>query len=238
MWKKIKIYFLTGLVVLGPFVATMFLISWLFTKIDSLLKGFIGGFLARFGLDPIPGLGFISVILIIVFTGIVARNYVGKKVLAIGDMIVTKIPLINRIYIAIQQISQAFLSEKREVFKEAVLIPYPRQGLYSIAFFTQDTKGEIQKLLDHDVVSVFLPTTPNPTSGFLLFVPKKDVIRLSMSIEDAMKLIISGGAIIPEHTKQAFVAKDPKFIDMDNVNQPVRVDDDTHNPIPAKSQEQ
>jgi len=224
MWKKVKGYFLAGLVVLGPFVMTIFLISWLFNKIDSLLKGVIGRFLARFGLIAFPGLGFISVILIIILTGIIARNYFGKKVLSIGDMIVTRIPLINRIYIAIRQISQAFLSEKREVFKEAVLIPYPRKGSFCIAFFTQDTKGEVQDKLNDDVVSVFVPTTPNPTSGFLLFVPKKDIIPLSVTIEEAMKLVISGGAIIPENLKLKSTRKKVSYIDMNSVDQPVWVD--------------
>ena len=199
MWKKIKRYFITGLLVLFPFVLTVFIITWLFTKIDSILKGVIGNFLERVGLLSFPGVGFISVILIILLVGLIARNYFGKKFIALGDTIVTKIPLINRIYLAIQQISKAFFSEQREVFKKAVLIEYPRKGIYSIVFFTQDTKGEIQQKLPLDVVSVFLPTTPNPTSGFLLFVPKTDIINLSMSVEEALKLVISGGAITPQH---------------------------------------
>ena len=236
MWKKLKVYFFAGLVVLGPFMATLFLISWLFNWIDSILKGLLGRFLAQFGLIPFPGLGFISVIAIIILTGVIALNYVGKKILAIGDTIVTRIPLINRIYLAIQQIAQALLSEKREVFKEAVLIPFPRPGLYSIAFFTQDTKGEIQNVLNDDVVSVFMPTTPNPTSGYLLFVPKKDVIRLAMPIEEAMKLIISGGAIVTDTIRKQSVSRDPKFIDMDNVNQPIQVEDIIGEPIPSDTQ--
>ena len=204
MWKKIKGYFITGLLVLFPFVLTTFIITWLFTKIDSILKGVISRFLEGIGLLTFPGVGFISVIFLIILVGVVARNYFGKKILALGDTIVTQIPLINRIYLAIQQISKAFLSEKREVFKKAVLIEYPRKGIYSIVFFTQDTKGEIQEKLPKDVVSVFLPTTPNPTSGFLLFVPKSDIINLSMSIEEALKLVISGGAIIPQKSIYKF----------------------------------
>ena len=204
MWKKVKGYFITGLLVLFPFVLTVFIITWLFTKVDSLLKGVIGNFLEKIGLLSFPGVGVISVILIIMIAGIIARNYFGKKLLKLGDTIVTKIPLINRIYAAIQQISKAFFSEKREVFKKAVLIEYPRKGIYSIVFFTQDTRGEIQEKLPSDVVSVFLPTTPNPTSGFLLFVPKTDIIDLSMSVEEALKLVISGGAIVPQDKLQQY----------------------------------
>jgi uncharacterized membrane protein len=201
MWKKIKTYFLAGLLVLIPLVLTIFIIWKLFIGIDSLLQGFISNILERIGVPPTNiGLGFISVILLILLTGMIAKNYFGRKVIKIGENILTKIPLINRIYIAIQQISNAFLSEKREVFKKAVLIEYPRKGIYSIGFFTQDTKGEVQKRLKHDVVSVFLPTTPNPTSGFLLFVPKNEVTELNLTIEEALKLVISGGAIIPTST--------------------------------------
>lgn len=198
MWKKIKRYFITGLLVLFPFVMTIFIITWLFTKIDGILKGVISKFLERFGLFTFPGMGFITVILLILITGVIARNYLGKKVLAIGDMIVTRIPLINRIYLAIQQISKAFLTEQREVFKNAVLIEYPRKGIYSIAFYTQNTKGEIKEKLNQEVVSVFVPTTPNPTSGYLLFIPKKEIINLDMNIEEALKLVISGGAVVPQ----------------------------------------
>lgn len=119
-----------------------------------------------------------------------------REVIKLGGHLLAKIPLINRIYIAIQQISNAFLSEKQEIFKKAVLIEYPCKGIYSIGFFTQDTKGEVQDRLNQDVVSGFLPTTPNATSGFLLFVPKTAVIELDMPIEEALKLVISGGAIV------------------------------------------
>lgn len=201
MWKKLKSYFLTGLLVLIPLVLTIYIIWKLFLAIDGILRGVISKTLVRIGLDvthqPLVGLGFITVILLILLTGMIARNYMGKKIISYGELIFTRIPLINRIYVAIQQISNAFFSEKREVFKKAVLIEYPRRGIYSIGFFTQDTRGEVQDRLDTDVVSVFLPTTPNPTSGFLLFVPKSDVMELDMSIEEALKLVISGGAIVP-----------------------------------------
>ncbi|HDQ00226.1 MAG TPA: DUF502 domain-containing protein [bacterium] len=216
MFKKVKLYFLTGLVALSPIVLTIFIIWKLFFAIDGLLQGFISKHvLTTLGLEvadkPMTGLGFISVILLILVTGFLARNYVGKKVLSIGDAIVSRIPIINRIYNAIQQISQAFLSEKTEVFEKAVLIEYPRKGIYSIGFFTQDTKGEVQDKLNTDVVSVFLPTTPNPTSGYLLFVPKAEIVPLEMSIEEALKLVISGGAIVP-NSKKRIIAMHPEVL--------------------------
>lgn len=191
---------MTGLVVLIPLVLTMYIIWKLFLAVDGLLQGVINRIFVSLGSGaadkPFIGLGFISVVLLILLTGLVARNYMGKKVILWGETIFSRIPLINRIYIAIKQISNAFLSEKREVFKKAVLIEYPRKGIHSIGFFTQDTKGEVQERLHKDVVSVFLPTTPNPTSGFLLFVPKSEVVELDMTIEEALKLVISGGAIV------------------------------------------
>jgi uncharacterized membrane protein len=205
MWNEIRKTFLAGLLTLAPITLTIYLFFLLFKFMDGILKNNVSQFLIqRFGLDffksPIPGIGLLALLLLIFLTGTIARNYIGKKLFSLGDFIVTRIPLINRIYIAIREISEAVLSEKREVFKKAVLIEYPRKGLYSIAFFTQDTKGPIRETMKQDIVSVFLPTAPNPTSGFLLFVPKKHVIELDMSVEDAMKLVLSAGSI---HLKES-----------------------------------
>ena len=200
MLNKLKNAFFTGLLVLVPISLTIYIIYHLFRFFDGLLKNFITQFFTdRLGISQtitsLPGLGLLLLILLILFTGIIARNYFGRKLLDLGEFIVTRIPMVNRIYIAIREISEAILSEKREVFKKAVLIEYPRKGLFTMAFFTQDTRGPIQDTLEEDVVSVFVPTTPNPTSGYLLFVPKTQVTDLDMSVEDAMKLVISGGSV-------------------------------------------
>jgi len=198
VWRWIKNTFLAGLLVLAPITITIIIFYHLFKFFDGLLTNSITGFIAnKIGIisSPFPGLGIIAIFILIIVTGAITRNYFGKRIIRIGDSIVSKIPLINTIYITIREISEAIFSEKREVFKKTVLIEYPRKELYSIAFFTQDTKGIVQKSLPEDVISVFIPTTPNPTSGYLLFVPKKDVIELDMSVEDALKLIISGGSI-------------------------------------------
>ena len=200
MLNKVKNTFLTGLIVLVPIALTLYIFYHLFRFFDGILKGFITQlFTDRLGISQtitsIPGLGLLLLVLLILLTGFIARNYFGRKLLDLGEFIVTRIPLINRIYIAIREISEAILSEKREVFKKAVLIEYPRKGLFTMAFFTQDTRGPIQDTLKEDVVSVFVPTTPNPTSGYLLFVPKTQVTDLDMSVEDAMKMVISGGSV-------------------------------------------
>ncbi len=200
--RRLRAYFLTGLLVLVPLVLTAYIIWNLFLAIDGILRGFIHSFILEqfgfsFGRRQIPGIGFAALIVIIIVTGLIARNYFGRKIVSFGDQVVDRIPLINRVYGAIKQISQAFFSAKREVFKKAVLFEYPRKGIYSIGFYTQDTRGPVQSSVPEDVVSIFLPTTPNPTSGFLLFVPKTDVIDLDLTIEEALKLVISGGAIVP-----------------------------------------
>ena len=202
--RKIRGYFFTGLLVLIPVVLTGWIIWKLFLAIDGILRPYVHPFFAdRFGIDlvgetQIPGIGFITLTLAIIATGAIARNYFGRKIVIFGDKIVERIPLINRVYGAIKQISQAFFSSKREVFKKPVLFEYPRKGIYSIGFYTQDTRGPVQEALDADMVSIFLPTTPNPTSGYLLFVPKTDVYDLDLTIEEALKLVISGGVIIPK----------------------------------------
>ncbi|MCG8605167.1 DUF502 domain-containing protein [bacterium] len=200
--RRIRAYFLTGLLVVVPLGLTYFIIKLLFLAIDDILSDTVSSFIlqqfgVRLGERQIPGIGIITLLLIILITGILARNYFGRKLVNLGDRAVERIPLINRVYSATKQLSQAFFSSKREVFKKPVLFEYPRKGIYSIGFYTQDTRGAPQEALEQDVVSVFLPTTPNPTSGYLLFVPKTDVYDLDLTIEEALKLVISGGAIVP-----------------------------------------
>jgi len=200
MLNKLRAIFITGILVLAPITLTGYILVFLFRFFDGLMQNSVMRFLYKLvGLPSdtgsIPGAGILAVLALVIITGVIARNYFGKKLIGLGDYLLTHIPLANRIYIAIRQISEAIFTEKRELFKKAVLVEYPRKGIYSIGFFTQDTRGPIQEALDHDVISVFLPTTPNPTSGYLLFIPKEDVFDLDMSVEDALKLVISAGSI-------------------------------------------
>ena len=201
--KRLKNYFLTGLLVLVPAVLTGYVIWFLFINVDGLLRGVVSDFiLSRLSIDlgikSIPGVGLLAVVLIILITGLVARNVLGRYLISFGEYIVKKIPIISSIYNTFQQISRAFLSEKREAFKKPVLVEYPRKGIYSIGFITQYTKGQVAVAVDDKIVSIFMPTTPNPTSGYLLFIPEKDLIPLNLSVEEAMKLVISAGSIVPE----------------------------------------
>ena len=213
MLNKLKAIFLTGILVLAPITLTGYILVFLFRFFDGLMRNSVMHFLHKYiGLSPdtgsIPGAGILAVLILVIITGIIARNYFGKKFISLGDYLLTHIPLANRIYIAIRQISEAIFTEKRELFEKAVLFEYPRKGIYSIGFFTQDTRGPIQEALDQDVISVFLPTTPNPTSGYLLFIPKDHVMDLDMSVEDALKLVISAGSIdIKNHLRKNAVKK-------------------------------
>lgn len=186
-WRRLRNLFIAGLVILTPVVVTIYVFIFLFLKVDSLLGPLI---LRLVGLR-IPGMGFLGVLVLIFFTGLAARNYLGGKLIGFGEKILTKIPFISRIYVALQQISHAFLAQKRAIFKEAVLVEYPRKGIYAIGFVTSQME-------DGRMLSIFLPTTPNPTSGYLLFLPREEAIPLQMTIEEALKLVISGGAVAPE----------------------------------------
>lgn len=191
---------LAGLLILAPISLTAYILYKLFQLFDGLLRETIIRFVADHILHTplniyFPGIGILALLALLLLTGSIAKNFVGRRIITLGDWFMRRIPLANRLYTAIREIAEAVFSEKREIFKNAVLFEYPRPGLWSIGFFTQDTQGPIQEALEDDVVSVFLPTTPNPTSGFLLYVPKSSIRDLDISVEDAMKVIISAGAL-------------------------------------------
>ncbi len=202
VFRRVRNYFITGLLVLGPVMITLWIVINLFIVMDSVLGRPIQYLLGEligipfFDSQIVYGLGFITLILLVIATGWFSRMYLGGRFVQMVNKWFEHIPLVNKVYNAIVQISQALLGGQKEVFKYAVMIEYPRREMYSIGFVTQDTKGAPQDAVSEDVISVFVPTTPNPTSGYLLFVPKKDVAFLNMSVEEALKLIISAGALI------------------------------------------
>jgi uncharacterized membrane protein len=186
--------FFTGLLLLLPTVVTGYVLYRFFISVDSIL---LDPLVQRYPFLDIPGLGFLGVFLIILLTGVFASNFFGSTIISWAESLVFKIPLIGRVYIAIKQMSEVFFKHERTVFKRAVLIQYPRPGIYAVAFMTSTWK---QKDIDGHVrtfVNIFLPTTPNPTSGFFLMVPEDETIPFDYTIEEAMKLIISAGAVLP-----------------------------------------
>lgn len=187
--------FLTGLLVVTPTVVAAWVLYRLFAWVDGLLWEEI-----RFGwLRPggIPGVGVVVVTAIVLLVGFVVNNYIGRRLYGIWESLAVRIPLFNKIYVAVRQIGEALLSSDRTVFRAVGLIQYPREGLWCLVFITERPGDQIADAAGTAVRSVFLPTTPNPTSGFLLMVPERDLITLDMSVEDGLKMVISGGAYVP-----------------------------------------
>ena len=187
---KLRIYFITGILVVAPSVITIYVLWKLFKGLDR----FLGDHLPY---GWIPGTGLLAVICIILFAGMLTRNYVGRKLLELWEALLARIPVMSRFYLAVKQIGEAVFSSKSKAFRSVVLIQYPRKGIYSLAFVTSVPTYELREKLGEGMVSVFVPTTPNPTSGFFLVVPLKEVMPLSMSVEDGLKLVISGGTVQP-----------------------------------------
>lgn len=215
-FKQLQRYIMTGVMVWVPLFITIWVSWWFVSKIANrigaamlhaeLYLNQLGNrvpslsFLAHFRFDsPIAsmGTGLLLCILLFLCTGFLTRYIVGRKIIATGEMIVGKIPLISRVYLAVQQIRDVFVNREGAVFQQVVLVEYPRKGLTAVAFVTSSEQGVVQETAGQKLTAVFVPTTPNPTSGFLLYVPPEELIPLDMTVEDAMKLVVSGGAYIP-----------------------------------------
>ncbi len=185
-------WFLTGVLISLPLIITGYIVVLVIDFFDNLV---IRSIFPDAVISRIPGLGIIFSCIFMVLLGFIASNFLGKYILKISDRILNKIPLISPLYSTTKQIFDTLLSSKSKAFREVALIEYPRKGMWVLGFVTSENKGEIQKKTADDVINVFIPTTPNPTSGFLLFVPKQDLILLDMRPDAAMKLIVSGGVI-------------------------------------------
>jgi len=200
--KALKNYFLTGLVVIIPGYISFIIIVTIIKKMDGIINLLPPKFHPYTYLPfHIPGLGFIFTLILIILVGIIFTNIVGKSILNfLENKIVTKIPFIRTIYKSAKNIIETIFSEKSLSFREVVLVEYPKKGTYVIGFITSkpEKDNEITKSIGDELLSIFVPTTPNPTSGFLLYVPENEVKKLKMSVEDAFKIIISGGIITDE----------------------------------------
>jgi len=146
----------------------------------------------------IPGLGTILTLLIIFITGLATRNFIGRQVVSLWEGLLTRIPVVKSIYSSVKQVSDTLFSSSGNAFRKAVLVQYPRQGSWTIAFLTGVPGGEVKNHLQGDYVSLYVPTTPNPTSGFFLMVPRADTVELDMSVDEALKYIVSMGVVAPE----------------------------------------
>jgi uncharacterized membrane protein len=199
----IKRYFITGLLVLVPLFITIWVLTILIGLMDQslLLLPYSWRPEAQFGMY-IPGVGALLTLGIIFFTGIVATNFFGKRIILFWEALLGRVPVVKSIYYSVKQVSDTLFADSGQAFRKAVLVQYPREGSWTIAFLTGKPGGDVVNHLEGDYVSVYVPTTPNPTSGFFLMMPKEDVIELQMSVDDALKYIVSMGVVAPEPAKR------------------------------------
>lgn len=192
-------FFITGLVVFIPLVATIYILWLSFNFLDGLLRPFVKLIVGR----EIPGLGILVTLLLILIVGAFTTIAVGRKAVEIFEKYLLKIPVVKWIYSSIKQVSEVLLMQKTTGFKTVVLVQFPREGSYAIGLTSGATVPEIQDKTKEHLINVFIPTTPNPTSGFFIMVPEKDVIQLDLTVEEAFRLILSGGftQLPPKETK-------------------------------------
>lgn len=206
--------FLAGLLLVLPIFVTIFLIRFvfgLFERIFAKPSAFIFKLIGfpRLTTYHLPGiLGMISLILITYFVGLIITNVIGKKTVQLAEKMLSKIPLVWSIYNSSKQITESFSISGKKAFRQVVLVEYPRKGIYTIGFVTSDARGEVQMATKQEMVNIFVPTTPNPTSGMLIVVPREDLIPLSMSIEDGIKVVMSGGMVAPPLPEKTLIHTD------------------------------
>ena len=195
IFAKLRNYFITGIVVLVPIGITLYLTKFFISISSKLIPAEINP--NNYLPILIPGLEIILAIIFITLIGYLSLSFIGKKILQLFNDLLKKIPILRTIYSAIGQMAET-LAPKRKSKKSVVLVEYPRKGSWAVGFATKDNKGEISKKTDRKLVNVFVPTTPNPTSGFLLMFPKEEIIYLDMNFEEASKFIVSAGTSNPK----------------------------------------
>jgi len=205
MIHRLRNYFLTGLIIAAPLFITIF-ITWNFIQwIDGLVAPLLPPFWRPDSYLPfvIPGFGVVAAVAFITFIGFMTANILGRRLVHAGESILGRMPLVRNLYRGLKQIFETVLTDKAQAFQRVALVEYPRRGLWSIAFVASVSKGEINHRLsgdgDDEMIGVFMPTTPNPTSGYLIYVKRADLIMLDMSVEDAAKLVISAGLVTPDY---------------------------------------
>ena len=196
--KNFRRYLIAGLLVWLPIGVTVFLVRIMIGLMDRSLLLLPSQFrpenVIGFG---IPGLGFLLTIIVLLLTGVLAANFVGKSMVSFGESLLDRIPFVRSIYSATKNFAEIVFSGSGQSFKKVLLIEYPRKGIYSLAFQTSSELGEVQERVGEDLVCTFVPTTPNPTSGYIIVLPKKDIIELDMEVEQALKMIMSLGVVVP-----------------------------------------
>jgi len=187
--KRIRAHFITGIILVAPVGVTVWIFVWIFTTIDNILQPIIRHFWGQ----AIPGVGFVITIVLVYIVGLTASNVVGKRLVRYGDSLLCKVPIFRQVYVGIRQIAESFSTPEKSRFMNVVLVEFPNKGMWAIGFVTNELAGKTgEKLL-----SIYIPTAPTPTGGFLQIVREDEVVRTGMSVDDALKMIISAGSVTP-----------------------------------------
>jgi len=200
---RLKTYLFTGILVTAPVGITFYISYKLIIYVDKWSNAIVPPkfrFSEYLGFD-VPGLGVVVIVTALILIGMFTTGFVGRFFVRLGEKIVSKMPFISSIYTLLKQVFETFFSGKKQSFNQVVLLEYPRKDVWVIGFVSAETGGEISKKIKGKILNVFVPTTPNPTSGFLIFVPEDEVIKLNMSVEEGLKLVISCGIVAPEKSE-------------------------------------
>jgi len=203
--RRIRNIFITGLLITLPIALTYFILQFLFKNLDALSPVFTKILIDMGAPIPegyrIPALGLVITLLIVLAVGWFTTNFFGKQMINLGESIVEKIPFVRKIYKGSKQVVQSIAHADTTAFRKVVLLEFPRRGMLAIGFVTGSARGEVQEHTREDVLNVFVPTMPNPTSGFLVFAPPEELTEIDMSIEDGIKYVVSGGIVDTERLK-------------------------------------
>jgi len=210
---KFRSRFFAGILITVPITLTGYLVWVVVHSVDTMVASVLPHQWNPNTYLPfdVPGLGLIIFFVAMVVIGAVTASLLGRFFHRWFERILNRLPVVRGIYSAIKQIMDTVFSQRSQAFREAVLVEYPRRDLWTIAFITGETKGEVKNLHEDDIINIYVPTTPNPTSGFLLFVPKSEVIPLDMSVDEALKMVISTGIVTPSDRRPETVRRAPKI---------------------------
>ncbi|HZT50637.1 MAG TPA: DUF502 domain-containing protein [Stellaceae bacterium] len=208
--ERLRAYFIAGILVTGPLALTVYL-TWAFIHfIDQSIGGLLPPEYNPATYVRLPGLGLLIAVVGLTLVGALTAGYLGRLLVRLSERILARMPVVRGIYSAAKQIFETVLASKSNTFREVVLTEWPRQGMWTVAFVTAHPDGEIREQVGPDAIAIYVPTTPNPTSGYLMFVRRRDVVTLPMSIEEGIKLVISGGIVAPPARAPA-VAHEPEI---------------------------
>ena len=197
LFRKISNNFFKGILISAPIIITLYIAWGLIKFFDRKASPLLGTFPFE-----IPGFGLITVFIFFAIIGFITTGLLGRIFSTFIEKVLSKMPVLRNIYSGLKQLFEAILAKKSNSFREVILLEYPRVGIWAMGFLTGDTQGEVNRKTKNQMVNIFLPTTPNPTSGFLLFVPKKDILRLTMTVEEGIKMIISAGMLTPSENQK------------------------------------